>query len=193
MRNLSKMTDEQLASLLKEGDHGAFTQIYELFKRKLLAMAYNYCRDKALAEEVVQEVFVSLWEKRQDVAIKSLEAYLATSIKFSVFRTLQRDLHRKELAAQHYTPTAITYDHEEVYARFLQEYIDGIVENLPEKCRLVFIYSRKDGLNNREIAQKMDIAEKTVEAHLSKAIKTIKNNLNDNDLLMVSAFVLPLL
>ncbi|SEN01311.1 RNA polymerase sigma-70 factor, ECF subfamily [bacterium A37T11] len=187
------MTDEQLTSLLKEGDHGAFTQIYERFKRKLLAMAYNYSRDKALAEEVVQEVFVSLWEKRQDVAIKSLEAYLATSIKFSVFRTLQRDLHRKELAAQHYSPAAITYDHEQVYARFLQEYIDGIVENLPEKCRLVFIYSRTDGLNNREIAQKMDIAEKTVEAHLSKAIKTIKNNLNDNDLLMVTAFGLPLL
>ena len=71
-------------------------------------------------------------------------------------------------------------EEEKIYARFLKEYVEGIVEQLQEKCRLVFEYSRRDGLTIPEISEKMNISPKTAEAHLTKALKTIRLNLKQS-------------
>lgn len=178
--------DEQEVLIgLRNGDKQAFTAIYEHYSRQLLAMAYNYTKEKSAAEEIVQEVFVGLWERRNKLLIQSLGPYLATAIKFSVFRTLHRDRKRKELLKQHYLPEEIGLDEAKINARFLQEYINGIVEQLPPQCQLVFKYSRERELSIPEIATEMGIAEKTVEAHLSKALKEVRRNLKDSGLLLL--------
>ncbi len=185
MAGYSIYTDQELTALLKQGDHLAFQEVFERYWNKLLAIAYNHTRDKSDAEEIVQEVFVSLWSKCEHVDILALDRYLATAVKFTVFNNYYRKKKRNEDMVNR-MPYRESYEIEdEIAVRFLQEQIDAIVTRLPEKCRLVFKYSREAGLKNHEIAKEMGISEKTVEAHLSKALKTLKGNLPDTGAMMV--------
>lgn len=170
-------SDKELISLLVAGREEAFTEIYHRYWEKLFAIAYNLTRDQVLAEEITQEVFISLWDRKGDVRIDTLNGYLATAIKFSVFKHIRRQHRRLEIVKDNYHKWSVNDEEEKIYARFLKEYVEGIVEQLPEKCRLVFEYSRRDGLTIPEIAAKMNISPKTAEAHLTKALKTIKINL----------------
>lgn len=176
---LHQFTDSELLALLKQGQHTAFTELYNRHWKSLLLSAYHHTRDKSLAEEVLQEIFISIWKRRELIEIQSFEAYMATAIKFSVFKHYHREYKRKRIAQAQYEQTPCL-DDQEIEARFVQEYIDGLVEKLPEKCRLVFIYSRTKGKSIPEIAREMNIAEKTVEAHLTKGLKYIKSHLQQS-------------
>ena len=186
MSNYETLSDISLTSLLKDGDDSAFTEIYRRYSKKLFIMCYNYCKNKETAEELVQEVFVGLWDKRDLLNVQKLQPYLATAIRFSVFKAIYKERRRQEIINQN-----ITIDHahfeEKLHAKFLQELINESVEQLPEKCNLVYRYSREEGLNNREISEKMKISEKTVEAHLTKALKSVRRYLNDNGTLILLA------
>jgi RNA polymerase sigma-70 factor (ECF subfamily) len=185
MRANHQLTDASLTDLLKAGDESAFTEIYHRYWHKLLAIAYHYTKDKSIAEEVLQEVFISLWERKKLVDIQSLNNYLATAVKFAVFKSLTRRKKHLEIDQSKSAPALVSTDNDVIDARFLQDYINGIVEQLPEKCRLVFKYSRTAGMSIPEIAQEMKIAEKTVEAHLSKALKTIRLQLGSKGALFI--------
>lgn len=71
------LSDDQLILLLKQGEESAFTKIYSRYSHKLLAVAFNYCQDPDLAEEITQDIFMNLWKRRQSIKINSLNAYLA--------------------------------------------------------------------------------------------------------------------
>jgi len=163
---------------LREGNGDAFTEIYNRYWQKLLAIAYHHCRDKVIAEEIVQEVFIGLWNRREALYIDNVNAYLATAVRLSVFKQYVREKRRDQIKEQAADPIITAWDEEKIYTRFLQQHINGIVEVLPEKCRLVFKLSRDEGLSIPEIAHRMGIAEKTAEAHLTKALKVLKLKLN---------------
>jgi len=185
MSQYQQQTDEELMMSLRQGDSHAFTEIYNRYWKKLLAIAYNHSQNKVIAEEIVQEVFISLWHRREVLNVDVLNAYLATAVRLSVFKQYHRQKRKDEIAEQTAGSVITTCDEEMVYVKFLQQYIDGIVEELPEKCRLVFKLSRKEGLSIPEIAEKMSIAEKTVESHLTKALKTLKLKLNHTGLWLI--------
>lgn len=174
------LSDKELIRLLITGRQDAFTEIYNRYWEKLFAIAYNLTKDQVQAEEITQEVFISLWDRKGDVQIDTLNGYLATAIKFSVFKHIGRQRRRLQIVKDHYSKWSVDDEEEKIYARFLKEYVEGIVEQLPEKCRLVFEYSRRDGLTIPEIAEKMNISPKTAEAHLTKALKTIRLNLRQS-------------
>lgn len=183
-------SDQELLEELRLGNRVAFTELFNRYWKKLLAISYTYTKDRSSAEEIVQEVFIGLWNRKDQLNIKTLEPYLATAVKFSVFKSIHQQKRREELAMLNYQTELVALDEEKIHAKFLQEYIDGIVEQLPEKCRLVFKYSRNDGLSIPEIAAEMDIAEKTVEAHLTKALKTIKKDLNNSGTFLIALSLL---
>jgi len=183
-------SDQKLLEELRLGNRVAFTELFNRYWKKLLAISYTYTKDRSSAEEIVQEVFIGLWNRKDQLNIKALEPYLATAVKFSVFKSIHQQKRREELAMLNYQTELVALDEEKIHAKFLQEYIDGIVEQLPEKCRLVFKYSRNDGLSIPEIAAEMDIAEKTVEAHLTKALKTIKKDLNNSGTFLIALSLL---
>jgi RNA polymerase sigma-70 factor (family 1) len=185
MQAFHQLTDASLTNLLKAGDESAFTEIYHRYWHKLLAIAYHYTKDKSASEEVLQEVFISLWERKTLVDIQCLNNYLATAVKFGVFKWLTRRRKHQEIDQSKLSPTLVSTDNDAIDARFLQDYINGIVEQLPEKCRLVFKYSRGAGMSIPEIAREMNIAQKTAEAHLSKALKTIRLQLGSKGALFI--------
>lgn len=191
MAAYSEYSDQKLTSLLKKSDQLAYAELYNRYWKKMLLVAWNHSHDKETAEDIVHEVFISLWEKRAVLALLNVPAFLTTCIKFSIFKNFQKEQNRARLAAKNYVFKDISLDEEKWDALFLKEYINGIVERLPEKCKLTFHYSREEGLSNAEIAAKMNISEKGVEANLTRALKTIKRNLNDSGLLfLLSAHVL---
>jgi RNA polymerase sigma-70 factor (family 1) len=187
MSNFSSQTDEELITLLNGNNHVAFTEIYKRYWKKMLLISWNHSKNNTVAQDIVHEVFMSLWERRGTVVIDNLGAFLATSIKFSIFKYYQKERRRTELAEKNYVFNDLSYDEDKLDALFLKEYIDGIVEVMPEKCKLVFRWSRDMGMNNKEIAEKMAITEKGVEANLTRALKIIRIELKNYGLTILIA------
>lgn len=169
--------DKRYIAAIKNGDKKAFAQVYEHYWKKLLTISFQHTKDKEMAEEIVQDVFISLWQRRDNLEIEHLSSYLATAVKFSTFKMLHRT-RRQEMIRDAVLPKDDhQLDEEVIDARFLQEYVDGIVEKLPERCKLVFQLSRKEQKSHQEIAEELHISEKAVEANITRALKTLRINL----------------
>ena len=177
MRNYSTLTEEELLKRLVSGDENAFTEIYNRYWEKLLAVGYYYMHDKQAAEDIVHEVMISLWSRKKDLRIQSLKAYLGTAVKFSVFKAIMRDKKRRELLSSQKFPEHLSDIEDKLDAKFLEEYFHGAVQQLPEKAKLVFSFSRDQQLSIADIAHKMDLSPKAVEYHMTKALKALKEKL----------------
>lgn len=190
MADYSDISEIALLGLLREDDQFAFNQIYKRYWKKLLMIAWNHSKNEAIAKDIVHEVFLSLWERRSEIEIKDLGAFLATSIKFTVFKYYQQESRHAKLVRENYIVQDWSEDEAKLDALFLKEFINGIVEEMPEKCRLVFKYSRDEGLKNSEIAEKISISEKGVEANLTRALKIIRHELKNAGLLSLTLYLL---
>ncbi|HTI08833.1 MAG TPA: RNA polymerase sigma-70 factor [Puia sp.] len=177
MRATSTLTDQHLLAFLRDGQEEAFNEIYRRYWEKLLAVGYHYTNNKQFAEEIVHDVFLRLWMQKGAVEITSLPAYLGTAVKFSVFKALLKEKRRSQIRAHLPQVEIVSSDNEQIEARFLQDYFQGIIETLPEKCRIVFQYSREESLSLAEISARMNISQKTVESHMTKALKTLRHGL----------------
>src|SRR5215203_1193326 len=163
MQNYSTLTENELLQRLVSGDEKAFTEIYNRYWEKLLAVGYYHTHDKQAAEDVVHEVMMSLWSRKKELSIQSLNAYLGTAVKFSVFKAISRDRKRRELLSVKKFPGYISDTEDKLDAKFLQEYLRGATQELPEKAKLVFNFSRNEELSISDIAHKLDLSPKAVE------------------------------
>lgn len=163
-------TDEQLFSLLQDGDEAAFTEIYRRYWKLLFTVAANKTGVLADAEEIVQEIFADLWKRRAVISIRhSLKAFLAGAVKFQVYiyfdkQHRQRDFQQKAIPGTSHVEPYCDY-------KALEEQLQQATAQLPERCRLVYELSRNEGLKHKEIARTLNISEKTVENQITKALK----------------------
>lgn len=163
-------TDEQLFSLLQDGDEAAFTEIYQRYWKLLFAVAANKTGVLADAEEIVQEIFADLWKRRTVISIRhSLKAFLAGAVKFQVYVYFDKQ-HRQRICRQEAAPDTAQVEPAYDY-KALEEQVHQVTAQLPERCRLVYELSRNAGLTHKEIARTLDISEKTVENQITKALK----------------------
>jgi RNA polymerase sigma-70 factor (family 1) len=176
MPGYSTYTDDELLQLLNKSDEQAFTEIYNRYWEKLLAIGYYYLHDKQGAEDIVQEVMIGLWKRRADTIIHSLNAYLATAVKFAVFKAITREKKKRETAKNATAVYQYNETEEKLDVKFLQELLQRTVEGLPEKTRLVFSY-REEEVKITEIARKTDLSPKAVEYHITKALKALREGL----------------
>jgi RNA polymerase sigma-70 factor (family 1) len=173
-------TDLELTELISHSDHNAYNEIYRRYWKKLLMIAWNHSKDNSISKDIVQDVFVNLWERSKEVKINNLGAFLITSVKFQVFKYYQKEQRRLRLALNNYEYTDVVLDEQKLDAKFLQDFINNIVEEMPEKCKLIFRYSRTEGLKNFEIAKKINITEKGVENTLTRALKILRLELKNH-------------
>jgi RNA polymerase sigma-70 factor (ECF subfamily) len=157
-----------------------FGQIFNEFYINLCRFAYTYLKDEDIAEEVVQELFISLWEQRDTISIKTtLRAYLYTSIKNRSLNYIRnhktRAFHEDEFANNqlHQVDYIINFCEKEE----LNTLVIEAINELPEQCRKIFELSRNEGLSYREIAEKMIITSKTVEKQMGIALKKLRSKL----------------
>ncbi len=179
MAAYSEYTDQELNSLLKQGDHAAFTEIYHRYWRKIFVVAHKRLGDQEEAEEIVQNLFLNLWRKRESFQLTTgFQNYFAVALKFEILDVMRKwaNVHKYE------NELSLTYteaDESMLRSVDLQELTQKIqltISTLPEKCQLVFRLKYEQGYTQKQIAAEMDISEKTVEAHLAKAKKKLKGN-----------------
>lgn len=178
--DFSELDDVGLLHLLQSDNEAAFTEIYNRYWDKLFSIAAHKLQNFAEAEEVVQDIFLEIWNRRHQLTItSSLSAYLATAVKYKVINIFA--LRNRQLQyQQHAVQTVASQDlSTEQWLSFgeLRNRLAILVGELPEKCRLVFHLSREEGMSHKEIAATIGIAEKTVEAHLSRALRTLRTQL----------------
>lgn len=182
MAALSSLPDHDLLLLLKKGHEPALTALYLRYWDKLLVVAINRLNDASEAEECVQDVFFSLWQRREDLQLShSLATYLAVAVKYRVINALDKQYRLRNRIERSFVNSRDDQGfsaEDRLLEKELQEQITASINKLPEKCRIVFKLSREQGLTNKQIAADLDISEKTVEAHISKAIKDIRSNLS---------------
>lgn len=191
MRKYANHTDQQLWSLVRVNNRGAFEEIYERHWMKLVNKAYKVLGNKDQSQDVVQEVFIDLWTRRKTTMIKSLPAYLRTSVKNKVLNHLRRGaINDRHLAALDKIAFADATE-EMVNFNLVKEQYEASLSQLPERCKEIFILSRVENLSAPEIAEKLNISKRTVHKHIHNAIKHLRNNLNDTA--SVILLLLPLL
>jgi len=181
MYNYTILDDKELTGLLQNGDELAFTEIYNRYWTKLFAVAANKISDLDEAEEIVQDIFVSLWKRRNELeTINTLGPYLAVSVKYRVIKVLAKRSHQQKYSDYTQHIASLTDDTTQQWLDFeeLRGRLAAFVADLPEKCRLVYRLSRESGFSQKQIATELGISEKTVEAHLGKALKTLRTRLS---------------
>jgi len=180
MRNYAHLTDEELIILLAIDDARAFSEIYNRYWKKLFWLAGNKLNCLEDAEEVVQDIFVSLWKRRQDLRIHAtLNNYLAVSVKYKILTVLDKYHNQQQyIDSLIGMSTADDSTQEKLAFDELRDQLTQLVADLPEKCKVVYQLSREQGLSQKQIAQTLQIAEKTVEGHLNKATKILRAKLS---------------
>jgi RNA polymerase sigma-70 factor (family 1) len=185
-------TDQYLLQQLTHNDQAAFTAIYQRYWKALFREAMNVLRAQKEAEDCVQELFVSLWRRRETLAVTtSLAAYLHTAVRYQCIDIIEKDMKRggylKDFTSYMEEQQAMPSVEEEMYARDLAANIDQVMDKMPGKMREVFRLSRQEHLTHREIADRLNISEETVKKQIYLALKILKSHLGDASLAMLIA------
>lgn len=162
-------------------DEQSFFKLYESHWKKLYQLALQYTENGFQAEGVVQEVFTSVWKRRESLELTESTAlnYLVRAVRFRVFRLHSDELRtsRKMEEIKARQPDSANHTEQDVLYRFLKEDVDQLISLLPNRCKEVYLLSRERGMNNQEIAKALLISEKTVENQLTKALNFIRKGL----------------
>jgi RNA polymerase sigma-70 factor (ECF subfamily) len=176
---------------LKDSDinHEAFDDLFRSFYRSLRAYAYRYVHDSFAAEDIVQDVFYQLWDKRDELhKIGSIRSYLFTSVfnkasNYAKHKRVEEQYQQKQTSANSeielYYQKTISNTSDSLIAMELEQQITMAINELPEQCQNVFILSRKFGLKNQEIADRLGVTLKAVEKQITKALMFLRLRLKD--------------
>ena len=185
------LSDEQLLLELR-GNRAteAFRELYERFAKKLYRLAYQKTTKTDTAEEIVQEVFVSVWEKRHDLMVGNVEHYLLSAVRYQVINHLRTVVVQRKFEEPNERDLLVTEG--EVFSltvQDLQTALEQALEGLPERTRQVFKMSRYEYLSHREIAQQLQLTEKAVEYHITQALRHLRTHLRDFLLVLLLGYL----
>jgi RNA polymerase sigma-70 factor (family 1) len=187
--DMQKLSDDDLVEGLHAGNVIFFEAIYSRYASKLYAAAYNILRNKEVCEDLIQELFIDLWTKRNQLLISKLNAYLYTSVRNKSLMVLRSgritlDLEVISMLVDDYATDDLVIQNE------IKESLEREVSALPPKCREIFVLSRKEQLSHKEIGSLLNISVKTVENQINTALKRLKASMVDFLVLMLLLFLL---
>jgi RNA polymerase sigma-70 factor (family 1) len=174
----SLLTDLELASLLNTGEEKAFREIYKRYWDKTYIKSFKRINDTSEAEEIVQDIFCNLWRKKDKFTlVKGFDNYFSGAVKFEVINRFAKQARQnklKDVVLSSFSEIDNSTIDDIDLKEFQNQLQESILE-LPEKCGLVFRLKFEKDYTQQQIARELQISEKTVEAHLSKARKLLKN------------------
>ena len=176
----SQLPDIELMQLLKSNDEAAFNEIYSRFHGLLFVYASRITRENEEAADLVQEVFISLWDRRHALEItSSLQGWLYTAVRFGFFNRLDKkkvqSQHQRSL--QHFIEEGDYCTDEYIREKELAMLIEKGITALPAKMQEIFTLSRKEELSHREIASRLHLTEKTVKNQVHNALRILRSKL----------------
>lgn len=172
--------DERIIQLFAEGNQEAFRVIFQLCYPRICAFVQGFVKDEEDSKDIVQLVFIKLWEKRTQFSeVRNFDAYLYTLTKYTMLNFISaKSIHPPMVEVTGQEVETGFSQQDELEAKDLRLLIDMVIEKLPPQRRAVFCLSRKEGLSNDEIALRLGIQKKTVENHLNLALKALKDVLS---------------
>lgn len=175
---MNQSDENKLFLSIREGDQQAFEQVFRKYYKYLCAFAARMLGDADSAEEIVQDFFVRLWEKREQLSIDTaLKSYLFRSVRNSCLNYLKHEK-VKDQYARNCAEEAGKQDFDDCFMEVgLEQDIRKTIDALPPRRREIFILSREEGLKYKEIAEHLQISVKTVEAQMGQAIRFLRENL----------------
>jgi len=175
------LSDKQIIIKIRKNDLHAYELLFKKYYPQLCSFAYKFVNNSQVAEEIAQDIFFVLWKNRQKLKIKSIKSYLFQAVKNNCLQEIRISHLNKKYSI--YTKEHISISsnniEEEIDCSELNEIIEETLNKLPEKCQTIFKLSRYEGLKYNEIAEKLAISIKTVEANMGKALKHFKDSLKD--------------
>lgn len=189
------LPEHQQIEALAAGDITAFQMIFKSYYQPLCNYACSFLHDKEEAEEVVQGIYLSLWEKRGGITIRTaVKPYLYAMVRNACLNVIKHEKIKQKYAIEEVALAPGSHDPvSHAMASFeLEARIREAIECLPQQCRLVFKLSRFEELRYSEIAKQLDISVKTVENHMGKALKIMRQQLKDYLPLMLALMNAPL-
>ena len=186
----------ELLTRLKNGDILAFDRVYELYSHKLFSFVFKILKNEAEADDIVQEVFVKIWESRHKLEdYRLLNSYIFTIAYNNSIDLIRKKInntkyleHLKNSATINFSPTIIS----QIEFNELNNQAEKLIANLPERQKQVYLLHREAGLTYPEIAEKLGISKNTVENHMVKALKYLRQNMDNSlpiNLLFVCLFL----
>ena len=188
VENMGRGRADELFDRIKSGDQKALELLFSIYFPRLNDFAQNVVKDDVISQDIVQDVFVKVWEKRAEIESINLEAYLFRSVRnrcidcIKHLKVVNNRMQEIQISSKYEELCRIDFIGNEPYVLIEQELkqkIEKTIQNLPERCREVFILSRLSGLKNKEIAEKLNINIKNVERHLSRAMQSFRENFSD--------------
>jgi RNA polymerase sigma-70 factor (ECF subfamily) len=175
------LTFEEIIYLQKkitvDSDEKAFGQLYMAFMPKLFQFSQSIIKNKELAEEIVSDVFIRVWQNREHLSsIENFKLYLYVSTKNTALNYLSRHFRKDVLSLDDITvtPASVNYNPEQILITSeLINRINTVISLLPVRCKLIYKLAKEDGLRYSEIAQLLNISVKTIDNQMSIAVKKI--------------------
>lgn len=185
VHDLKHLKDDALADLISREYKPAFDELYSRYWEKLFLYLVRVIKDREEAEDILQEVFVSVWARRKQLLqIQSLDAYLFSAVRFQGLKYI-----RKETKKGLFVNSLISYFNEiddslseQQNAKEVQLMLDKVIDELPGKMQQVFVLSRKEHLSHKEIAEVLNISDKTVKKQINNALKIFKFKLEKENI-----------
>nr|WP_199157823.1 RNA polymerase sigma-70 factor [Pedobacter sp. ASV2] len=178
------LQDIELLLKLKDGNPSAFAEIYNQYRSKILVYATALCKSADLAEEIVQEVFIKIWQKRMQInPDMHFGAYIKKITLNHVLNHLKKISREKLLQKELFSYIEVLRNstEENLFEKELLKTYDEAINNLPPQKKLIYYMSRTEDLSHYEIAQKLSISKNTVKNHMVEATRFIRNYVSKND------------
>lgn len=196
--DLKGLEIDKLIALVSQDNQRAFDTFYHLYYEQVSHIAYYYVKDIEACREIVSTVFYSVWKSRKTLAeIRNLSSYLYTVTKNASFRYLSQNAGEQHISLSDLPiPLEVRDDSSpeaDIISSELESTLARIVNSLPEKCRIIFLMSREQGIDNKEIANRLEISESTVRVQMKIAIDKIIGQLKALFPHLTFSFVLLLL
>lgn len=174
---------QELIARLKKGDILAYDQIYHCYSHKLYSFVFRILKDEADSEDIVQEVFIKIWELREKLDdYKSLNSFIFTLAYNNSISLIRKKINTSKYREHLRNASIIQFPDNflsEIEFNELNRHVEKLIENLPARQKRVYLFHREQGLTYPEIAEEMGISRNTVENHMVKALKYLRQNLKD--------------
>jgi len=180
MDKFKTYTDDKLVQLLKSRELDAFEEIYRRYWKRLYSTCYKRLQSREISEELVQDIFTSLWATRSETTIDNLSAYLFTAARYKVINHVAREASRKTYSNEQLKAVREDNSTEEaVLLNDLHVAMEKAIGQLPHKRQLIYKMHGQGNLSLKQVASQLGISEKTVENQYGKAMKMLKVNLRN--------------
>jgi len=174
------VNQEQLIRKLHAGHESAYEELFRTYYVELSNHAYKYLMDIEVAKEIVQDLFVNIYKKRDKLELNSsLKSYLYRSVHNRCLNHIKAQKTKEKYVAyiKYNSTNAENQIENKIYANELESALLNAISQLPPKCRMVFKMNRMEGLTNSEIAEKLELSKRTVETQITKALKILRTKI----------------